>query len=379
MPGWHFPYLSFATHRKSAHDPKDYSQRTRSFLHASLGAVIANGLHIDTVGLADNGVISLNLPINDQLLGSRASRSTHPKFLSLFTELAALIFTSQISVENPLWSRTRVETLEVLKSANLRHLIEAARSCSHTRALTALQPHCGTCSQCIDRRFATARAGLEEYDPGERYRLDILRQDLPAGDARTMVLSYVRFAQRISEMDGEEMFRHFPQLWDAIEPQDSNQRVFAEALTSMMRRHGQGVVAVLQQRIEQHSGELALGRLPQFSLLRVLQAPTVGTAVTPKRRSDEFWHSDDYRSVGFGERTITLPPNPALIVRRLHEAAKTGTPNLSWGKLAAELQLTARSMSAAFQKVPDWRSLIETRGRGIYGLRLAAEAKTSAA
>ena len=131
MRQWHFPYLSFAAHRKSGQDPKDYSQRTRSFLYASLGAVIASQVGLGEVNIADNGVISLNLPINGQLLGARASRSTHPRFLSLFTELCSQVFGRRLGVQNPLWSRTRGEVLECLKVTDAVHLIEATCSCSH--------------------------------------------------------------------------------------------------------------------------------------------------------------------------------------------------------------------------------------------------------
>ena len=80
---WSFPLIRVGIHRTGS-DPSDYSQRTRSFLFASFSSAVANLVGLADVFLADNGVVSLNLPVNGQLVGAKASRSTHPKFLKLF-------------------------------------------------------------------------------------------------------------------------------------------------------------------------------------------------------------------------------------------------------------------------------------------------------
>ena len=110
---WSFPLIRVAIHRTGS-DPSDYSQRTRSFLFASLSSAVANLVGLADVFLADNGVVSLNLPINGQLVGAKASRSTHPKFLKLFNQLVGMVFPGGPTVKNPLWDRTRSETLKVI-------------------------------------------------------------------------------------------------------------------------------------------------------------------------------------------------------------------------------------------------------------------------
>ncbi len=139
---WAFPYVSAAVHRAGP-EPRDFTQRTRSFLYAALGMVAARALGLSTVALADNGVVSLNLPLNDQLVGSTASRTTHPKFLWLFNELVAAAFEGGPRVHNPLWSRTRVECLDILKTAGLQRLVPWTGSCSHHRGRLRQRPHCG--------------------------------------------------------------------------------------------------------------------------------------------------------------------------------------------------------------------------------------------
>ena len=75
-PEWAFPHSSFVVNRIQT-QASDTSQRTRSFLFASLGAGIASTLGLSRVVLGDNGIVSLNLPFNDQEVGAIASRSTH--------------------------------------------------------------------------------------------------------------------------------------------------------------------------------------------------------------------------------------------------------------------------------------------------------------
>lgn len=365
MTSWHFPYLSVSIHRSGGEDPKDYTQRTRAFLYAAIGAVIANRLGFSEVNVPDNGVVSLNLPINAQLLGAKASRSTHPKFLRLFTRLSGLIYDREVRLVNPLWAKTRAEGLADLKAARLDGLLEATNSCSHPRNLPKLQAHCGTCAQCIDRRFATLATGLEEYDPGERYRLDIFRQALPEGAARTMALSYVRFGQRVATMSGEAMFGEYPQLYDCIDAEQGRQRETAEALTGMIRRHGQIVVRVLKEQIEQLSDELAGSRLPNTCLLRLVHLPDAERSVTPVAVSADanggeagFRHSPDFRSVFHQGREISLTTQQAQVVELLHRAAENQTPELSQDYIMERLGLPGSRLRDTFRNSEAWGTLI---------------------
>lgn len=61
----------------------DYNQRTRSFLFSALGVVIAASIRARGVRFFENGIVSLNWPLADEALQSRASRTTHPKSLDL--------------------------------------------------------------------------------------------------------------------------------------------------------------------------------------------------------------------------------------------------------------------------------------------------------
>src|SRR5207237_1340973 len=118
---------------------------------------------------------------------------THPKFIRLFNRLLAALWRTPPVVSNPLWSRTRAETLAVLKPKRLRSLVSETNSCVHTRLMVAGKKHCGVCSQCVDRRFATIAVGLQKEDPSSGYVIDIFRDAVKEGHDRTMVLSYHGF------------------------------------------------------------------------------------------------------------------------------------------------------------------------------------------
>src|SRR5690606_19090728 len=70
---------------------KEYTQRTRSFLFVSLGATIANMLGLSNVRFYENGVISMNLPVCAQVVGGKATRTTHPRVLHSFQTLLSMI------------------------------------------------------------------------------------------------------------------------------------------------------------------------------------------------------------------------------------------------------------------------------------------------
>lgn len=55
---------------------REFTQRSRSFLFASVSAVVARQFGLNRVRFFENGVTSLNLPISPQMIGGRAGRRT---------------------------------------------------------------------------------------------------------------------------------------------------------------------------------------------------------------------------------------------------------------------------------------------------------------
>ena len=209
---WPFPHISVWAHRRGR--AKSYSQRSRSFLYLSMAVAIAHELRLNDVILPENGVVSLNLPKLEQALGARASRSTHPRFVAEFQALASSLLQRQFRIDNPFIFCTKAEVLRELRDAGQVELLELSVSCAHTRGRTRATPHCGDCSQCVDRRFAAEASDLETYDPKERYERDIFWHDLQ-GPGRRQVEAHLRLARRLETMSPNEFFLSYREAAEA--------------------------------------------------------------------------------------------------------------------------------------------------------------------
>jgi 7-cyano-7-deazaguanine synthase in queuosine biosynthesis len=392
VPEWEFPHIVVWVHRKGS-EPRDTTQRARAFLFAAIGTAIAAELHIGTVLLADNGVVSLNLPVNDQALGTRATRSTHPKFISLFNTLAGHAFTQAPRVLNPLWSRTRGEVLRLLKDHGLTSLLRLTNSCAHPTRRPREQPHCGVCSQCVDRRFATVGEGLESDDPATGYGTDIFRDPLDAGPARLYALSYYTWALRVTRTPDDAMFIEFPQLADAILSDDPTPTDTYIQLTGMLRRQAENSLRVLKEQVVSAGEELVSHDLPDTCLLRLAVGPDpsgwyvdrhgvpIGAGAEPgaaapqpmasEQAGEAFKHSEDYRSVTLRGRTYSLNGTQAAAVRMLHEAYLNGTPELGQHTILERLGVLSTRLRSVFHRLDGWEELIVAgKTKGSFRLNL---------
>ena len=328
FPQWSFPHLSFWVHRRGS-DAVDNSQRSRAFLFASLGSAVGAELGIAPVVLGDNGIISLNLPFSGQLVGALASRSTHPGFIRPFNDLIAAVLPHPVRVENPLLFRTRAEVLGILPEAGCPELLQETNSCSRARGLPSAMPQCGYCSQCVDRRFGALIAGLEEHDLAERYGLDIFTRHLPSGEPRTVAESYVRFARELQPQSDDQLFQSYPQLVDALDPDEPALPEVARRLTTLVRRHAEGVLGAMATMIARHSHDLAVGSIEEESLLRLALAtartardePTDDVSVFMRQR--KLWtlafrgltaHLNDARGLGYIAGLLRQPGQQFAVI-----------------------------------------------------------------
>jgi hypothetical protein len=88
------------------------THRTRSFLFAVLGAVTAQMLDRKRICFFENGVVSLNLPPVGQVVGARATRTTHPQALAGFRRVLSAVFGQFFDISNPYAWMTKSEVIE---------------------------------------------------------------------------------------------------------------------------------------------------------------------------------------------------------------------------------------------------------------------------
>ena len=248
------------------------TQRSRSFLFAAVAVTVSRLSGIDGVRFFENGVVSFNLPIAGQIIGARATRSTHPRVMHDLQVFFTALLGRAIRIDNPYIWKTKAEVASVLKASSHGDLVPYSVSCSHSHGMTRLKTHCGRCSQCLDRRFGTLAAGMADADPEEMYDTDLLTGARAEGVDLTMAESFVRHAQdltRLSDLDFTGRFGgHVARALSGF-PKLKAEQVMRNTI-DLHRRHGEAIVSVLGDGFQQHANELATGSLPESCILRLV-------------------------------------------------------------------------------------------------------------
>ncbi len=293
---------------KTGHD-REPTQRTRTFLFASLGAAVAQALGIRGIRFYENGVVSLNLPVASEALSSRASRTTHPLALHYLQDLLRQVTeTEDFAIDNPFVFSTKHEVVLALLRGDATGLIRDSCSCSRIRFHARSQTHCGMCGQCIDRRIAILRAGLAECDSETDYATCVFTGERPLDPEHpydhNIAVNYLRFCRDLQHLSEDGILvRHSKELSRAArvfpDPHEATLRFIR-----MLKRHADSVLQVLEEQLRLHCHRLLDHTLPETSLLgmatrRELQPATpttsAGMAATLAernifRKEGEFWN-----------------------------------------------------------------------------------------
>lgn len=312
---------------------RDYMQRTRSFLYASLGVIVARMFDLDRIRVYENGTVSLNLPVCAQVIGARATRTTHPRTIAGFAEFFSCLLNTDFEVENPYLWKTRADVVSTIKGAGHVDLIEETVSCPHTHAMTSLQRHCGTCSQCVDRRFATLAAGCEGDDPAGRYKANVFTDPLTKPEDQTMAERYVGTANKIEDItDAEEFCIEFGEVLDVLRYVEGNADKAAERVFGLYKRHVRQVLRVLDDVRAKHVKDIRKGKLPNGCLLAMVRGehrtdkpPRKGgrrrrksAELTP--RQEKAYHLIHVRGLTLEQAALEMGCTKQNVQQRLKEA-----------------------------------------------------------
>jgi hypothetical protein len=273
---------------QSGTEGREYTQRSRTFLYASLGAAVARVFGLKRIRFYENGVVSLNLPISEQVVGARATRTTHPQVLDGFANLFSLLVEETFTVENPFLWITKTEVVNLIGDAGCGELIAQSVSCTHTREQTTEKPHCGRCSQCISRKFATLASRFSNLDPGSLYHLDLLTDPRTPEKDRTLVESFIRTATLIGSMNELQVVEHYGEVSRVlrhVRPLSADQ--VAERVIQLYRRHSAEVTGVMDGALRDHASDIREGKLPATCAILLAipesykKAPAVETPESP--------------------------------------------------------------------------------------------------
>ena len=264
--GWNAPAWAVEVRRVKT-EARERSRRSRAFLFAALGAAAALSLGVSEVFLCDNGIVSLNLPFSRLTVGTALTRSTHPKFIALFNDMLSELGFSGLRLCNSLLHFTKADVILELKRLGLEDLIPLTESCARPHMTSALKNHCGTCSQCLDRRIATEFAGLSSIDDPKTYQKDMFTDALTPDDL-PLAEGLVRWAGDMADMSADRLIAEVPTVMDAVtedEPLDAQ----LLKLHELHLRHANQVLTVMGKKFAQYVPSLAQGTLPDTCLLRI--------------------------------------------------------------------------------------------------------------
>lgn len=134
--------------------------RGRSFIFFALASLAASALDRDTpIHVPENGLISLNVPLDPLRLGAWSTRTTHPFYMARWQELLENLGLSA-RLLNPYRFKTKGEMLSACSNKTfLRKNMDVTISCSSVskarfnKDKTKRKPgHCGYCTPCLIRR-----------------------------------------------------------------------------------------------------------------------------------------------------------------------------------------------------------------------------------
>lgn len=219
---------------------KEETQRTRMFLFAAIAFSICYSIGKQKFYIYENGITSINLPIQTDVINARASRTTHPKTLGLMN-IIFRFFDSDFCVEEPYFNKTKEDIVRKFSDFGEENLISSAVSCSSTRNKPGLAPHCGCCSQCIDRRFAMYAANLDEFDAP--YANDFIISN-PGKETVQRLYNTLRLACMEDYGSPMELYKKYPEemtsllkFWQCKNAEDSLDEIY-----DLFRRYGDSIL-----------------------------------------------------------------------------------------------------------------------------------------
>lgn len=157
----HRVWMNFSKDLVPGSAPED-TTRGRSFLFFSLAACAATAFPDPvTIHVPENGLISLNVPLDTLRLGSLSTRTTHPFYMARWNQLLQAL-RLPITLHNPYRYQTKGEMAGQCQDVDfLRDNLSLTLSCSApAKGRFNHQPpgHCGHCVPCVIRRAAIMAA-----------------------------------------------------------------------------------------------------------------------------------------------------------------------------------------------------------------------------
>jgi len=244
------------------------TQRLRSILYLTLSTVAALELGCREVFIPENGILALNEPLAECYLGTRSTRTAHPRYLFLYEECIRRLLGKEIRIRNPLLGRTKSEVLASLDRKGLRSSLAETITCSRYAQGVMTDPrrrgrpctHCGACIACLVRRAAMLTTGLERFDAS--YVVPPFRAFGQLTDTeRSALLHLVAFCRSAASSSEEDWLLDHAQLnLPSTYLPDLADPPAGRWIADLYRRFAEEVMAVVANR-----GSASLRRIVELS------------------------------------------------------------------------------------------------------------------
>lgn len=232
----------------------DETQRTRSFLYSSIAYSISSNIGVNELYFYENGITSLNFPKRADMINARSSRTTHPKTIKLLSDFYALMNDGQsFTVQHPYIYKTKSDVISILKELEKAYLVNNTVSCSKVFKTLENHTHCGTCSQCVDRRFAMYFSEMDIDDGNGIYSINFILDAIENGGDRTTIIDYVRQAIQFKKYSDGSFYNELAdQLVDILDYIDGSTEEVFNNIYNLCKRHGEQVSAAASKMRLKH-------------------------------------------------------------------------------------------------------------------------------
>jgi 7-cyano-7-deazaguanine synthase in queuosine biosynthesis len=299
----------------------EHTQRSRSFLYVSIGASIARMLNLKSIRFHENGVTSLNLPVCAQVVGGRATRTSHPRVIRGLQDIISLVAGEPFTIENPYIWKTKAEVVEVITRAGCQDMIAVSTSCSHTREIASDHNHCGTCSYCIDRRFAMIAAKADQYDPVDAYKADIFTQSRSKDENKIIAAAYLERANQVRDQDDITQFiARFSEVSRIFRYLDGNPGSVAQKVYALYKRHAKEVCDAMDTMVGRNITAIRQRTLPGDCLLRTVYES--GSVISVPAIPVEVKQPDNYFRRRGGVWAARFKGNAEVLLTGVDKGAK---------------------------------------------------------
>jgi len=193
-------------------EERETSQRTRSFLYLTLGALGCHAAGTSQLFCPENGVLAVNPPLTEARVGGYSTAGTRPRTLARFSGLLSALGVP-VQIENPFLYQTKGQLIrDVLRRYFPPEAIQGTVSCWMAGRLS--RP-CGGCIPCLVRAIAMHSAGL----PPEVHMVDPLStggETGPESAARANLIDLLVLVGRLQTMTDAQLLRAYPMLLDLV-------------------------------------------------------------------------------------------------------------------------------------------------------------------